>query len=221
MSGSTNAALYTPWINIQDPASSVPGATRWVPPCGAVLGIWASFLTQYGIQQTPAGINASVASVAAEAQFTAVDLTNLQNAQINPIKLVPSAGLCDFGCRTLQPGYPNQFIAVSRTVMQFVHDFIAITQFALFQPNNATLWAQITANLTNYLTQQMQSGVLAGTTPATAFAVTCDSSNNTSSSAQAGIVNASVAVALSSPAEFIVINLQQFQGQTTATVTTT
>jgi uncharacterized protein len=59
---------------------------------------------------------------------------------------------------------------------------------------------------------QMQSGVLAGTTPAAAFSVTCDGTNNTTTSAQSGYVYATVGVALSSPAEFLVINLNVLSG---------
>ena len=100
-----------------------------------------------------------------------------------------------------------------------IHDLTFLCQFAIFMPNDADLWAQITSVITNYLIQQMQSDVLAGDTPQTAFSVLCNASNNSVSTAQSGIVNVHVAVALASPAEFILINLSQFQGTTTATVT--
>lgn len=219
LSAAANACVYAPFLSIVDPASAVPGATRWVPPGGAVLGVWSATDNAHGIQKTPAGINANVEAVQLEANFTTTDLNNLNQAQVNAIKVVPGSGICVFGGRTLQPGYPSRYISVERTLMQFIHDFTFLTQFAIFEPNDANLWLQITSILTNYLSQQMQAGVLAGNTPATAFAVTCDATNNTVSSAQTGLVNVSVAVALTSPAEFIVINLSQFQGQTTATVT--
>lgn len=216
---SVYAAVYGPYLQISDPASAVPGAMKWVPPGGAVLGVWSNSDSQRGIAKTPAGINAKVGAINLEANFTPADLNALQAAMINPIKVVPGAGVCIFGGLTLQPGYPDQFIAVQRTLMMLVHDLMFLCQFAIFEPNTADLWAQITAVLTNYLTQQMQQNVLAGTTPQTSFAVVCDATNNTSNSAQQGVVNVQVAVALASPAEFIVINLSQFQGTTTATVT--
>lgn len=219
IAASVNAALYTPWMNIANPGSAVPGATVWVPPGGAVLGNYQANDTVYGVQKAPAGINATVAAVQLEATFNSTDLGNLQTAQVNPIRIIPGVGFCIFGARTLQPGFPNQYVNVERTIQSFIHDMTALTQFALFEPNNNTLWTQIEAVLTNYFTQQMQAGVLAGTTPATAFSVICDSTNNTIASAQAGLLNVNVAVALNSPAEFITINLSQYQGQTTATVT--
>jgi phage tail sheath protein FI len=216
---SVYAAIYGPWLQISDPASAVPGAMKWVPPGGAVLGVWSNTDAQRGVAKTPAGITAKVSAINLEANFTPTDLNALQAAMINPIKVVPGAGICIFGGLTLQPGYPDQFIAVQRTLMMLVHDLMFLCQFAIFEPNDSNLWDQITAVLTNYLTQQMQQDTLAGNTPQTSCAVVCDATNNTSNSAQTGVVNVQVAVALASPAEFIVINLSQFQGTTTATVT--
>ena len=213
------AAIYGPWLQIADPASAVPGATRWVPPGGAVLGVWNNNDILHGVEKTPAGITSRVGAISLEANFTPTDLNNLQAAMVNPIKLIPGVGPCVFGGLTLQPGYPNQFIAVERTLQMLIHDLTFLCQFAIFMPNDADLWAQITSVITNYLIQQMQSDVLAGDTPQTAFSVLCDASNNSVSTAQSGIVNVQVAVALASPAEFILINLSQFQGTTTATVT--
>lgn len=219
ISPTTYAAIYGPWIQISDPASAVPGAMKFVPPGGAVLGVWSGSDSSRGVQKTPAGTTAKIGALNLEANFTPADLNALQTAMINPIKVSPGSGFIIFGGLTLQPGYPDQFISVQRTLMMLVHDLTFLCQFAIFEPNDADLWAQITAIITNYLTQQMQQDVLAGNTPATSFAVICDDSNNTAAAAQTGVVNVQVAVALASPAEFIVINLSQFQGTTTATVT--
>lgn len=218
ISASPNAAIYGPWLSIKDPASASPTATTWVAPGGAVLGVWAKNDTAYNLSHTPAGTSATVSAVALEAYFTPADLSNLETMQVNPVKLIPGSGLCVFGGRTLATGYPNRYINVSRTLMQFTTDFVNITQFAIFQNNDAALWQSITTVLTNYLIQAMQAGMLAGTSPETSFAVVCDSTTTSAAQAQAGIVNAQVAVALVSPAEFIVINLSQMQGGGSATV---
>lgn len=213
---STYAVLYAPWLLIQDPASSIPGATTWQPPGGAVLGCWNRTDTLAGTQQSPAGTSyGKISSVALETVFAPTDLDNLNNANINAIKSVPGSGFCLYGARTQQVGYPDRYIAVRRTLMKFEHDFLNLTQFAVFEPNAQPLWNQIVAVLTNYLLQAMQAGMLGGSTPATAFSVVCDSTNNSPAQIQAGIVNVSVAVALLSPAEFIFINIQQLQQNTT------
>lgn len=212
MTSSTYATLYAPWLLISDPSASIPGATKWVPPGGAVLGIWNNTDILAGVQQSPAGSSfGKLSAVALETSFAPVDLDNLNNANINAIKSVPGTGFCIYGARTLKVGYPDRYIAVRRTLMKLEHDFINLTQFAVFEPNGSPLWNQIIAVLTNYLLQAMQAGLLGGNTPATSFSVVCDASNNTPAQVTAGIVNVSVAVALLSPAEFIFINIQQLQ----------
>lgn len=214
------AAMYGPWLSIRDPASSSPTATRWVAPGGAVLGVWArsDATNPAGVAQTPAGVTATVSAAALETYFNTTDLSNLETYQVNPIRLMQGAGFCIFGGRTLGVGYPNRYINVSRTLMQFATDFVNITQYAIFRNNDAALWQSITTVLTSYLSQAMQQGMLAGTTPETSFAVVCDSTTTSAAQAQAGIVNATVAVALVSPAEFIIINLSQMSGGGSATI---
>jgi hypothetical protein len=211
VTASVQSVLYAPWISIPDPAVASPNATRWVAPGGAILGQWAANDAQYTVAQAPAGIQAPVQAATLEASFSTTDLSTLQAYGINPIKAIPGSGFCIFGAQTLQAGYPNQFLNVARTLTQFVSDFQNLTLFAVFQNNDATLWASITAILSNYLNNAMQQGMLAGTTAATSYSITCDDTVNTPSSIAAGIVNVQVAVALQTPAEFVVINLSQMQ----------
>lgn len=214
--------LYAPWVQIPDPASSIPGATIWVPPGGAVLGIWSRTDTAVGPWQSPAGVAyGQINLVNVEAQFTSTDLANLNNNNINAIRLVPNYYPTIMGARTLGQGYPDRYIAVRRMLIKLEHDFTYLLQPALFAPNNPTLWTGIVNILTNYLTGLMQQGSLGGTNQANSFNITCDASNNTPATAAAGIVNVSVAVAINSPAEFILINISQFQNTGTTTITTT
>lgn len=221
LSASTYAALYAPWIQAVDPASSMPGATIWLPPGGAVLGIWSRTDETIGPWQAPAGISyGQINVVDLEARFTSADLDLLNQNNINAIRFVPGFFPAVMGARTLQQGYPSRYVPVRRELMKLEHDFTNLLQFALFEPNDADLWSQITYVLTNYLTQAMQQGAIAGTTVDDSFNVVCDSTNNPPATVQAGIVNASVGVSLQSPAEFILINISQFQN-TGVTSTTT
>ena len=216
---STYAALYAPWVLVQDPSSTVQGATTYLPPGGLVLGQWQANDIASGTVQTPAGVQAVLNVVDLETRFTSTQLDSLNNYNINAIKIVPGIGFCIFGGRTLDVGFPDRYIAVRLMLIKLEHDFNWLLQPALFKPNDAKLWAWITAVLQNYLTQQMQAGQLGGTTPANSYLVTCDNTNNTLATAAAGIVNASVAVSLLSPAEFINITISQFQGSGTTTIT--
>lgn len=222
---STYMSVYAPWIMVSDPSSTVVGATRWLPPGGAVLGVWQRTDVQYGTVQSPAGIQATINAIQLEVQFSNNSLDSLNNSYVNAIKFIPTLGICVFGARTLHPGYPDRYVAVRRMIIKLEHDFKWITQYALFQPNDARLWASITTTISTYLTQLMQAGQLGGTTPDNSFQVICNSTNNTLATAAAGIVNCSVAVSLLSPAEYIYITLSQFQGsqaqQTTVSTSST
>jgi uncharacterized protein len=215
---SPNAAIYGPWLSIVDPAAGTTSATKWVPPGGAVLGIWATSDRQFNAAQTPAGVQAVVNAVALETYFSPTDLGNLESSQINPIKIVPSTGFCVFGGLTTAAGYPVKYININRALMKIAHDLTYITQYAIFQNNDPKLWQSLTTTLTNYLVAEMQDGLLAGNAPTNSFQVICDSSVNTPATIAAGMVNATVAVALAAPAEFVVINLTQMASGSTATI---
>lgn len=222
---STYLTVYAPWIQVSDPSSTVVGATRWLPPGGAVLGVWQRTDVAFGTVQSPAGIQATINAIQLEVQFSNKSLDALNNSYVNAIKFIPTIGIVVFGARTLHPGYPDRYVAVRRMIIKLEHDFKWITQYALFQPNDDRLWASITTTISTYLTQLMQAHQLGGTTPDNSFQVVCNSTNNTLATAAAGIVNCGVAVSLLSPAEYIYITLSQFQGsqaqQTTVTTSST
>lgn len=222
--GSINAdtygVLYAPWLQVQDPASTVAGATIYLPPGGAVLGQWSATDVARGTVKAPAGITNTLKVVNLETQFSDSDLDTLNIAQVNAIKKIPGIGFCIFGARTLHPAFPDRYVSVRRMIMKLEHDFKYICQFALFEPNDQRLWKQITSVLQNYLNGLLQANQLGGTSPADSYQVVCDDTNNTVATAAAGIVNVNVAVALLSPAEFIEITLSQFQGDGTTSVAT-
>jgi hypothetical protein len=70
----------------------------------------------------------------------------------------------------------------------------------------------ITSVLSQFLTSFWQSGGLQGVSAASAYYVTCDSTNNTPASIQQGIVHIEVGVALQYPAEFVIIAIGQWAG---------
>jgi uncharacterized protein len=215
---SSFVAVYAPYLLIQDPSSSSIGATRYVGPCGSILGAMCQTDTLVGVQQTTAGsLYGKIACVGLEVQFMPSDLDTLALNNVNAIKNVPGTGFCVFGGRTLQFGFPSMYVAVRRVLMKVEHDSVILLQPFLFQPNGPNLWAAISTVLNNYLNTQTLAGLFSTTDVTQAYVVTCDSTNNTSSTAQSGIVNITMAVALGSPAEYIIMNIQQVNGTTTIT----
>lgn len=214
------AAIYGPWLAMVDPASSVPGAMRMIAPGGAVLGQYARVEANRGIAKAPAGTETRLSAVLdLEARFSAANLDALGDAAINPIRLVTGAGFCIMGARTLRDGYPDRYVSIRRTLGMLRKDLTSITRFAIFEPNDATLWGLLTSTVTKYLNSLMQNGTLKGNTENAAFYVKCDGENNPPSQVAVGRVNLTVGVALRGPAEFIVITIGQYDGGSDVTVT--
>lgn len=218
---SSFVAVFAPYILIQDPASSNPGATRYVAPSGSILGMLASVDNLVGPQQMPAGTSyGQISALDLEVRFSTTDLNTLFPLNVNAIKLVPGTGFCVFGARTLLQGYPSMFIPIRRTLMKIEHDCTTLVQFAMFEPNTPSLWANVTTVLTNYLNQQTSAGLLGTSDPTTAYSVICNSTNNTAASAQAGYLSVQVAVALGSPVEIVIINISLLQTGASSVTTT-
>lgn len=210
-------AVYGPWLEMQDPGSTVSGATRLTAPGGAVLGQYARNDVLRGVQKVPAGVGTTVKAIAPFCRFTNTQLDSLNQAGYNVIRTIPGVGLCIMGGRTTDPSTAGKYINVRRTLMYLEASIKNLIQFAVFENNDPTTWETIDAVVSQFLTTFWQGGGLAGTTTGEAFFVTCDDTNNTPVDIAAGNVNVDVGVALESPAEFIVIRIGQYDG--TATVT--
>ena len=213
--GTSNAAIYYPWITIPDPLAVVPGQTRTIAPGGAVLGLIARTDAAQGPEKAPAGIGASLRNVVApEKSLTATELDtlNAHSVPVNAIRSVPGAGICVMGAKTIKPGAADRYVNIRRTLIYLKSEMNARLQFAQFENNDAELWSQMTNVLRSFLTTFWQTGGLKGNAPQDAFWIVCDSSNNTAASIQNGEVHADVGVALQYPAEFVVISLSQITG---------
>jgi hypothetical protein len=213
LNATSYAAVYGPWLVMDDPSQSTPGASRILPPGGAVVGRYVSTDVNRGVQKSPAGIDIALRGVlAADVTFANSDLDALNVAGFNVIRSVPGAGFCIMGARTIKAGVPDQYITVRRSLMYVENSLVNLTRFAVFEPNNSDLWATLASVSNQFLTSALQLGVLKGSTPTEAFYVTCDDTNNTPASIASGQVNIEVGVALNTPAEFIVFTIGQYDG---------
>lgn len=213
----STVAIYGPWLQVPDPISSTPGATRTLPPGGAVLGLYSQSDAQFGVQKTPAGTPLPLVRVAGvELAFQNSNLDVLNTNGINVIRNVVNAGFCVMGGRTILTNLPTRYVAIQRTLMNIQFNLNQLTQFAIFDNNNQTLWTRLSSVVTTYLQGLWQANVLQGTTSDQAYFVQCDSGNNTPTTIAAGEVHIQVGLALNTPAEFIVININQMAASATS-----
>lgn len=218
LKSSSYVAVYGPWLVSADPSSVASGATRTLPPGGAVLGQIARTDTLYGPHQSAAGTLSRLTGVySTELRFTNSQLDNLNAWGINVIRQIPQNGICIMGARTLKNGYPDRYIAVRRLLTYTRKILVDLTRSAVFAPNTPELWHSIAATLTQQLTTQAQAGQFASSTPDTAFVVVCDDSNNTATTVDNGEVHIDVGIAVARPAEYVAIHISQYDGGATVT----
>jgi phage tail sheath protein FI len=110
------------------------------------------------------------------------------------------------------------YVPVRRSLIYLEKALVELSEFAIFEPNDTVLYRRISAILNGFLTNFWSQGGLRGDSTEQAFFVLCDSTNNTLATVEAGQVNIQVGVALQRPAEFVVINIGQFDGGATVTV---
>ena len=214
-------AVYYPPITINDPTNSSPGTViAAANPGGAIVGKYAATDKSRGVFKAPAGLGVRIAGAVSVPSLTNTNLDDLNSAvaPVNAIRFIPGSGIVIMGARTLQPGYASMYVPVRRSLIYLEKALVDLTQFAIFEPNDTVLYRSISATVTSFLTNFWSEGGLRGTTPEQAFFVLCDSTNNTLATVESGQVNIQVGVALQRPAEFVVINIGQFDGGATVTV---
>ena len=218
---SSYAAVYYPTITINDPTNSTPGTViAAANPGGAIVGKYSATDKSRGVFKAPAGLGVRVAGAVSVPSLTNANLDALNSgaAPVNAIRYIPGSGIVIMGARTLKGGYADMYVPVRRSLIFLEKALVDLTNFAVFEPNDSVLYRRITATLTSFLTNFWAQGGLRGATPQQAFFVLCDATNNPLSTVEAGQVNIQVGVALQRPAEFVVINIGQFDGGATVTV---
>jgi phage tail sheath protein FI len=212
-STSSYAAYYTPWLQAVDPSSQTRGAVKLLPPGAFVAGIIATTDLQHGPFKAPAGLGARLNGVVmAERVLSGTDRDTLNDANINAIRTHPLGGIVVFGARTLTKSTAIRYVNVRRNLIYIKTNIKLLSEFAIFENNDSTTWSLVSQRIAQFLTGWWQAGGLRGDTIDQAFYVVCDETNNTQQTIDAGELHATVGVSLEEPAEFIVIQVGQWQG---------
>jgi phage tail sheath protein FI len=211
-----NAALYFPRVKAPDPLQE--NRLDEFAPCGIAAGVIARTDLQRGVWKAPAGLGASLAGV----KELTVRLTDAEQGELNPLavncfRVFPDSGKVVWGARTLR-GSDRQasewkYIPVRRLALYIEETLFRGTQWVVFEPNDAPLWAQIRLNVGAFMQDLFRQGAFQGSTPREAYFVRCDGLTTTQTDIDRGIVNIIVGFAPLKPAEFVIISIQQIAGQ--------
>lgn len=213
---SRNAALYFPRVDIADPINGF--RARPVSPSGTVAGLWARTDGARGVWKAPAGTEAGLSGV----QKLGYKLTDPENGVLNPLainclRVFPVYGPVCWGARTLfgadQMADDYKYIPIRRLALFIEESLFRGTQWVVFEPNDAPLWAQIRLNVGAFMQTLFRQGAFQGASPQQAYFVQCDATTNPQATIDLGIVNIVVGFAPLKPAEFVVVTIQQIAGQ--------
>jgi phage tail sheath protein FI len=200
------AGIYYPWIRIIDPLS---GAPKLIPPTGHVMGIFARSDTERGVHKAPAN---EVVRGAIEVEFLVAkgeqDLLNPRG--VNVIRVFPGRGIRVWGARTMSSDGAWKYVNVRRLFLFLEESIDEGTQYAVFEPNDVSLWERLRGSVTAFLTTQWRAGMLQGRTPDEAFFVKIGLGETmTQDDIDNGRVIMLIGVAPVKPAEFVIFRITQ------------
>jgi phage tail sheath protein FI len=132
---------------------------------------------------------------------------------INCIRAFRERGIRIWGARTLavEEDPEWRYVNMRRLFMYISESIMEGTQWAVFEPNDATLWAALQISASNFLTGVWRDGALAGATPREAFFVKCDATTNPPDMVEAGQVTLEIGIAPMRPSEFVIFRISHFQ----------
>lgn len=212
------SAVYYPWLQMADPTGASKAPVP-VPPSGFVAGMFAHIDSTRGVWKAPAGTEANVGgAVGLLADTTDAQQDFLNPIGVNVIRSFPASGIVIWGARTLatlsDPEY--RYVPVRRTAIFLEQSIYNGIQYAVFEPNDAGLWASLRMNISAFMNLQFRAGAFQGSTPNDAYFVKVDATTTTQQDIDAGTVNILVGFAPLKPAEFVVLQLTQKAGQLAA-----
>jgi phage tail sheath protein FI len=187
-----------------------------LPPSPGMAGVFTMVDASINVAKAPA--NVSLGSVVSPAILITSDNQEelnlpLNGKAINAIRSFPGRGVLVWGARTLDGNSQDwRYVSVRRTMTFLEQSIKSAAEGFVFEPNNDTTWSTLRATVNNFLANQWQSGLLAGLSPEDAFEVNIGLGvTMTPNDILDGILRMSIKVAITRPAEFIVITFEQQQ----------
>jgi hypothetical protein len=200
------AAVYYPWVRIMDPITEQESSQ---PPSGFVSGIYARTDTARGVFKAPANEVVSLA-VGLEMLLNQAQQSVLNTEGINCIRVFEGRGVRLWGARTISSDSEWKYVNVRRYFAYLEHSIDQGTQWAVFEPNDERLWAEVERSVEQFLLREWQNGGLAGVRAEEAFFVRCDRSTMTQNDIDNGRLVCLVGVAVVRPAEFVIFRIGQW-----------
>lgn len=198
-------AMYHPWLQVYDRSARKPG---FIPPSGAVMGIYARTDTERGVHKAPANeVVRTCTGLSVDYNRAEQDILNPQG--VNLIRALPGQGIRVWGARTAGSNAAFRYVNVRRLFIYVEESIKANTNWVVFEPNDPGLWSRVSISITSFLDGLFRSGMLAGGSPDQAFFVQIGPETMTEDDIANGRLICNVGIAPSKPAEFVIFRVSQ------------
>ncbi len=202
-------AAYFPWLLLD------PELKRAAPPAAAIAGLYALNDAERGVWMAPAKISpvgaTDVTAPLTDDEQAGMDVSAVDGLSVNAIRHFTGQGVMVWGAHTLDGNSQDlRYVSVRRTLIYVAQSVKGGLATLATLPNDTRAWAQATAMVNDFLTGLWKQGALAGDTPEAAFTVNCGlGATMTREDQIMGMMNVTIQVAITHPAEFLFISLQQ------------
>jgi phage tail sheath protein FI len=204
------AALYYPWIVVNDPV--LKQTVAW-PPSGHIAGVYAKTDATRGVHKAPANM-AIVGAVGLTRRLSDQQQGPLNLDGIDILRILPGQGVpVVWGARTTTTENRNwQYINIRRLFTYLEESIATGIRGSVFEPNDLGLWQRLNRTITDFLTRTWRDGALFGATAKDAFYVRIDEALNPVSTQKLGRLYIEIGVRPVYPAEFIIVRIGIWDG---------
>ncbi|TGE14014.1 phage tail sheath family protein [Hymenobacter elongatus] len=202
----------------RDYSRLIDNITRYqntLPVAAAMAGVYTAVDTNRGVWKAPAnvGLNGVVAPTVnlSDNDQARLNVDAATGKSLNAIRPFPGQGVLVWGARTLDGNSQDwKYVNVRRTMIMLEQSIKLAARAYVFEPNDANTWVTVQSMINNFLFNLWKQGALAGSKPDDAYSVAVGlGTTMTADDILNGYMNVFVKVAISRPAEFIVLSFQQ------------
>ncbi len=205
---SSYAAMYHPWLQVYDRSA---GKTDFVPPSGAVAGVYARTDAIRGIHKAPA--NETVFATGLSVNYNKEEQDYLNPAGVNLIRAIPGQGIRIWGARTASSNSNFKYVNVRRLFIFVEQSIKNNTNWVVFEPNDASLWDRVRATINDFLDSLWRNGMLAGGSQSEAYFIEIGPETMSRDDIANGRLICNIGIAPSRPAEFVIFRVTQFTSE--------
>lgn len=200
------AAFYYPWVRILDPITQTEINQ---PPSGFVAGIYARVDSERGVSKAPAN-EVVRGATGLEVMLSSAEQEILNPEGVNCFRFFPGRGFRLWGARLASSDPEFKYVNLRRYFAYLEHSIDKGTQWAVFEPNDESLWANVRRTVEDFLLLEWRSGALVGDKPERAYFVKCDRTTMTQKDLDNGLLVCLIGVAPTRPAEFVIFRIGQW-----------